>query len=335
MPFSVHLMRQLEEVDPPVRHALYAMLEEVERINRERITKTDFLELKQVVQELAEALKIFGERVDRLAAAQERTEERLDRLDATQHETQEILKRLAAAQEKTEKRLDRLASAQEKTEQRLERLAAAQEKTEQRIDRLASAQEKTEKRLDHLAAAQEKTEQRLERLAVAQERTEQRLERLAVAQERTEGQLQKLARSHQQLQKQVGGLSDAVGYGIEDRLMPHIPAFARREYGVEIEEVERRNVEYTAGKFDEVNILGRFRGPEGAGFLVGECKARPGKKDADRFAAMLKRLSAVLEGRLYPVLIGYTFPPEVERYVAEKHPDLKLVKTYQVQRAGE
>ncbi len=38
----------------------------------------------------------------------------------------------------------------------------------------------------------------------------------------TEKELRKLAKSHHQLQQQVGGLSDAVGYGVEDRLMPTV-----------------------------------------------------------------------------------------------------------------
>jgi predicted negative regulator of RcsB-dependent stress response len=52
-------------------------------------------------------------------------------------------------------------------------------------------------------------------LAQAQSRTEVRMEELAQA--KTEFELRKLAKSHHQLQQQVGGLSDAVGYGIEDR----------------------------------------------------------------------------------------------------------------------
>ena len=247
MEISVNLMRQLDKVSPDLREVLYAILEEIERQSQERVTKSEFQELKQAVQELAQA--------------------------------------------------------QARTEARMETLA-------QRMEELAQAQARTEARMDSLS---------------------QRMEELAQAQVKTEAEVRKLAKSHQQLQKQVGGLSDAVGYGIEDRLMPFIPDYARLEYGIEIESLERRNVEYKNGKFDEVNILatGRINGDKA--YLLGECKARPGKKDADRFAAMLTRLAEVLDGTFFPLLIGYTFAPEVELYVAHKYPHIRLVKTYAVE----
>ncbi len=70
--------------------------------------------------------------------------------------------------------------------------------------------------------------------------------------------------------------------------------------------------------------------------MIGECKSQPGKKDADRFAAMLQRLSDVLDGSIHALLIGYVFAPAVERYVRNTHPHIRLVKTYELQRiAGE
>ena len=168
-------------------------------------------------------------------------------------------------------------------------------------------------------------------LVQAQARTEARMEELAQAQAKTEKELQKLAKSHHQLQQQVGGLSDAVGYGIEDRLMPFIPDFARLKFGLEVDSVERRNVEYGGGKYDEVNILaiGHINGEPS--FLIAECKVKPGKRDADRFNGMLGRLSEILKGKFFPLFIGYTFAPEVEHYVAEKYPHMHMVKTYEVE----
>ena len=108
-----------------------------------------------------------------------------------------------------------------------------------------------------------------------------------------ENELRKLAKSHHQVQQQVGGLSDVVGYGIEDRLMRFIPDFACLEFGLEVDSVERRNVEYANGKYDEVNILasGHINGEPC--FLIAECKAKPGKRDADRFNGMLARLAKI------------------------------------------
>jgi cell division protein FtsB len=216
MEISVSLMRQLDTVDPDLRQVLYSILEEIERQSQERVTKDEFRELKNIVQNLAQA----------------------------------------------------------------------------------------------------------------QSRTEARLEELAQAQAKTEAEVRKLAKSHQQLQKQVGGLSDSVGYGIEDRLMPFIPEYARLEFGLKVDYLDRRNVEYPSGKYDEVNILASGRINGDTAHLIAECKAKPGKKDADKLAGMLERLADVLDGRFFPLLIGYTFAPEVERYIARKYPHISMVKTY-------
>ncbi|WP_291319922.1 hypothetical protein [Desulfonatronospira sp.] len=236
-------------------------------------------------------------------------------------ELRQTVHELAQAQARTEARMGELAQAQAKTEARLDSLV-------QRVDELAQAQAKTEARLDslvqrmdELAQAQAKTEARLDSLV-------QRVDELAQAQAKTEAEVRKLAISHRELKTQVAGLSDSVGYGLEDRLMPYIPEYARLEFGLDVESLDRKNVIYPDGKYDEVNILARGSLDGETGYLVGECKAKPGKKDANRFASMLDRLSTVLEGRLIPVLIGYTFAPEVESYVSRKHPHIRLVKTY-------
>jgi hypothetical protein len=219
MEVSVKLIRQIDKLEPGLREVLFAILEEIGRQRKERVTKDDFQELKQIVRELVQA----------------------------------------------------------------------------------------------------------------QARTEARMEELAQAQAKTEKELQKLAKSHHQLHQQVGGLSDAVGYGIEDRLMPFISDFALLEFSLEVDSVERRNVEYGGGKYDEVNILasGHINGERC--FLIAECKAKPGKRDADRFNGMLGRLSEILKGKFFPVFIGYTFAPEVEHYVAGKYPHMYMVKTYDVE----
>ncbi|MFP4392094.1 MAG: hypothetical protein ACLFPG_04485 [Desulfohalobiaceae bacterium] len=286
MEISVSLMRQLDTVDPDLRQVLYSILEEIERQSQERVTKDEFRELKEIVQNLAQA--------------QARTEARIDTLSQRMEE-------LAQAQTRTEARVNTLS-------QRIEELAQAQVRTEARVDTLSQ-------RMEELAQAQARTEARVNTLS-------QRMEELAQAQAKTEAEVRKLAKSHQQLQKQVGGLSDSVGYGIEDRLMPFIPEYARLEFGLQVDYLDRRNIEYPSGKYDEINILASGRINGGTAHLIAECKAKPGKKDADRFASMLERLADVLDGRFFPLLIGYTFAPEVERYIARKYPHIFLVKTY-------
>lgn len=74
---------------------------------------------------------------------------------------------------------------------------------------------------------------------------------------------------------------------------------------------------------------------DGEAYLVGECKAQPGKKDIERFAAMLERLKKALHGRIYPLLIGYSIAPGVHHYLQARHPGTKTALTYQIERTGQ
>jgi hypothetical protein len=174
-----------------------------------------------------------------------------------------------------------------------------------------------------LAAAQNRTEQRMEELTQAQWK-------LAEAQERTEASLRALADDQKDMRKQMGGLAMAVGYGIEDRLIPHLKAFARREFGIEVTLVDRRNVIYPDGAYDEINLFAEGAKDGRSFFLIGECKAQPGKKDFDRFSKMIQRLQPLLSGKIQPFVVGYHFTPEVEIYADKRYPHIRRYKTFNI-----
>ncbi len=336
MHLSSSTLQLLSDTDPAIRRVLIAVVEELDREIGERVTRKDFQELRDVVYQLAVKVDQLAVKIDQLAQAQQRTEERIDQLAQAQQRTEERIDQLAQAQQHTEERIDQLAQAQQRTEERIDQLAQAQQRTEERIDQLAQAQQRTEERIDQLAQAQQRTEERIDQLAQAQQRTEERVDQLAQAQQQTEKELQKLARSHKDLQRQVGGLSMAVGYGIEDQLMPFIPAFAAREYGVTVTRVERTVVEYGSGGYDEVNILAKGTDRDGnPAYLVGECKSQPGKRDLARFAKMIQRLRTVLHGAVHPVLIGFMYDPATERHAKASYPEIRLLKTYQIRQIAE
>jgi hypothetical protein len=80
-----------------------------------------------------------------------------------------------------------------------------------------------------LAEAQQRTEVRMEELAVAQRG-------LATAQERTEARMEELAEAQREFtwamrdtRKQLGGLSQSVGYGLEAYAMERIPKILTKE----------------------------------------------------------------------------------------------------------
>ncbi len=203
-------------------------------------------------------------------------------------------------------------------------LVEAQKQTEARIGELAEAQRKTEARLEELVEAQRKTEARVDTLAA-------KMEELAEAQRKTEEVVKNLIIDVNELKKQVGGLSITVGYGIEDKLIPYMDDFANNYYGVMPEEIERKYIQYEDGNYDEINLYIRGQKDNKEVYIIGECKAQPGKKDIDRFAKLMKRVEKHYKKDVYGFLVGYMFHPDVERYCKE-HYNIDMFKTYQVKR---
>ncbi len=302
MPVSIAFIRELENIDPKLRHVLLKMLEELERQREECVTKKEFNELKAIVKELAEAQRNTEQRLSELAEAQKKTEQRLSEL--------------AEAQKKTEQRLNALAEAQKKTEQRLDTLT-------EKVNELAEAQKKTEQRLNELAEAQKKTEQRLSELAEAQKKTEQRLNELAEAQKKTEQELKKLIGEHRKTREQLGGLAHTVGYLLEDRAFIGLPPLLEREKGIRlISPLKRDYIEIAPGRYVEINIIGKAERNGHEIWIIGECKTQLKKKDVDKFLKTLNEIKELLGQEVFPVLVTYQAPPQVQRYVKEKGLDL-------------
>jgi DNA repair exonuclease SbcCD ATPase subunit len=323
MSISATLVRKLTEIDPPLREAMLLLVEEMERQQEQmaqQVTKAELRELQEVVQELAVS-------VNRLAEAQVRTEERLNELATTQARTEERLNELAAV-ERLAELLNELAAAQARTEERLERLEAA-------VERLAEAQARTEERLNELAAAQARTEERLERLeaaverlAEAQARTEERLNELAAAQARTEEELRKLAAEHRVTRERLEGISNTVGYTLEDRAYKALPAILAQQ-GIQVEGRLIRRYVQLKEKERQVDIFGHGRRNGEQVLILGEAKVRPSRREVDRFVRLARQVAAV--ERMPPVLVfvAYDFPPAVEAYIKEQ--DILPVWSYELE----
>lgn len=194
---------------------------------------------------------------------------------------------------------------------------------------LAIVQKETKTELKELAEAQKKTEEKVEELAEAQKETKSELKELAEAQKKTEQELRTLVITVKDVQKQVGGLAMTVGYGLEDRIMPYIYDFAKKEFSVDVNIVDRRNIIYPDGKYDEVNIYAEGLKNGQPSFIIGECKAQPGKKDIDKFDKLIERIKKVITGDVYCFIAGHQFTPDVEVYLSKKYPYIKACKSYE------
>ncbi|WP_051276117.1 hypothetical protein [Desulfovirgula thermocuniculi] len=290
------IKKKFQEVFPEKQAQV---LSEFADLYNDLVKASDFVELKQIVKELAEA--------------QKQSEVRLGRLETAVAE-------LAEAQKRTEQRVEELAEAQKRTEERVGGLERA-------LQELAEAQRLADQRMAELAEAQRLADQRMAELVEVQKRTEERvggleraLQELAEAQKRTEEELQKLTAEHAETRRQLGGLAMTVGYTLENEAYKALPALLQQDYGLVVEgRLKRAHVPLGNGDYLEVNILGDGTLGGRKVKIVGESKAQLSKNDVDRF---LKRKLGKLKGafpEVFPVLVTHmTTSPEVEEYAKEK-----------------
>ena len=231
-----------------------------------------------------------------------------------------------------------LAEAQKRTEIKVEQLAEATRNTQgdladlkRVVAELAEAQKRTEIKVEELAEAQKRTEARVEELMEAQKQTEIQIKELVQAQKRTEIRVDELAGHIGRIRKELGGLSHAVGYGIEDRLMPFMKDFARNQYGFEATAVKRCIVTYADGREDEVNLLISGSRNGSPAYLVGECKSKPGRRDLKAFDQVLKRLAGHFRCQVTGFMVGYLLSSAFAKAHAEKFSHIDAFQTYEVE----
>lgn len=143
-----------------------------------------------------------------------------------------------------------------------------------------------------------------------------RFAELAEAQRRTEEALQVLAETVKDMQRQLGGLSQTVGYTLENEALKKLPKLLLRDYGLRVRgKLKRQYVKDRTGKDVEVNIFGTGERNGETVTIVGESESQLSKNDVDRF---LRRTIGGLEGlypQILPVLITHmTSEPDAEEY---------------------
>ncbi len=207
------------------------------------------------------------------------------------------------------------------------------------VKELVEAQRGTEKRLDsltvkveELAEAQKRTEIRVEELAEAQRRTETRVEELAEAQKQTELEITKLSKRLRQTRQMVGGLSDSVGYGLEDRAIAVMPSLLKEKFGIESDNGFVRKYIILDGQEVELNMFGTGHKADEKWFVVGEAKAKLSQKDVDKFLRLLSRLrtSKFVEDQVFPIIVTYSTRPAIQRYAEEK--GINIIWSYELEK---
>ncbi len=203
-----------------------------------------------------------------------------------------------------------LAEAQKKTEERLNQLAERVDQLAQRVDQLTQRVDQLAQRVDQLAEAQKKTEERLNKLA-------QRVDQLAEAQIRTEEEVRKLAERMSFVEERLEGISNSVGYGLENETYKYLPGILKRDFNIEVDGRLRRRYLDVGGKRIQINIFGYGRRSDESLMIVGECKVRMSNKELNTFLKRLKKIEAQEGIKVFPIVVAHDFTPEMEDRLKE------------------
>jgi len=142
---------------------------------------------------------------------------------------------------------------------------------------------------------------------------------IKTVQELTE-QVRILAIDQDRINKQLGGLSNTIGYMLENESYKHLPALLERDFGIKVKtRLKRGYVADKEGNKIEVNIFGEAEKNGKIITIIGECKSQLSKNDVDNFIRKkLSRLEGVYPD-IFPVMVVHMISePDVEDYLKVK-----------------
>jgi len=196
------------------------------------------------------------------------------------------------------------------------RLANAQERTEERMNRLADAQERTEEQMKHLVVAQQQTEAQMKQLTLAQQRTESEVHELFVAQK-------ELTWTMKDVHKQLGGLAQSVGHGLEAYAMERIPRILADYCGFTTESSVPETI-YVADRGNEIDIVcrGTIAGRPAAVLCevktnITSHEVREFMDTVERVRPQLARDEKIDPADIHPLFFGYRAGPDTRRLIAD------------------
>ncbi len=129
--------------------------------------------------------------------------------------------------------------------------------------------------------------------------------------------------------EQSSDILNDIAYGIEDGIMPYMYDFGRREFGIDVNCVERKYVIYNDGSYDEIRICAEGTISDRKSFIIGEFKGYPSETEIDQFIQKATRLKEVINDEIFLFVVGYQFSPDVETYIRDQYPSVRMYKTYE------
>ena len=205
------------------------------------------------------------------------------------------------------KDFDELKGEVTKLTKSVDNLVQAQTRTDQSIGELTQAQIRTDKSIGELIQAQARTDKRFEELAQAQTEMKQAMKQLAI---------------------NMNGLSDTIGFGLEDIARIVVPGYLERHENIYIEELQRGFVKVDNTEL-EIDLFGECNKDGETILIIGEVKSRIYEGEVKRFVSNVVNpiRKSEKESRIYPLMFGYVIHPSAQRLA--KIENVHLVASYQ------
>jgi molybdenum-dependent DNA-binding transcriptional regulator ModE len=223
----------------------------------------------------------------------------------------EAVQKLIERHDVLEKAVERLTESHNKLVERQDALEKAVEMLIKRQNALEGAFQKLVERHDSLERAVQKLTERHDSLELA-------FQKLVEAQARTEEALQELSR-------QVGRLSDTIGFGLEDIARVVVPGWLYRHEGIELENLTRKFIKVD-GEELEINLYGE--GSKGGVkiTILGEARSRIYSSDVENFDRLTEKVKRFVPNNVYKLMFGYYVHPSAEHEAKKR--GITLIASY-------
>ena len=239
---------------------------------------------------------------------------------------------LRSGQVRLENGLAKLEEAQARLQGAIEKLVESHNKLAERQCSLEKAVEMLIKRQDALEKAVERLTESHNKLAERQGALEKAVEMLIKRQDALEGAFQKLVEAQarteealQELSRQVGRLSDTIGFGLEDIARVVVPGWLYRHEGIELESLTRKFIKVD-GEELEINLYGE--GSKGGVkiTILGEARSRIYSSDVENFDRLVEKMKRFVPNNVYKLMFGYYVHPSAEQEAKKR--GITLIASY-------
>ncbi|MCS7133477.1 MAG: hypothetical protein NZ921_01570 [Candidatus Caldarchaeum sp.] len=220
----------------------------------------------------------------------------------------EILKELRAIWEEVKelrKGHERLWENQTTLWEEVKALREGQEKLWHEVKELREGQTKLWEEVKEMRKGQGKLWEEVKMLREDHGRLEKAVARLEEA-------VALLMDSHRELAKQVGALSETLGFGLEDIARVVMPGWLLRHEGIRVDGEFVRRWFVVDGEELEVNLYGEGEREGRRLFLLGDVKSRIYRREVEAFDDRAEKVAKTVGGDVYKFMFGYLIHPSAE-----------------------